>query len=98
MVLVVGLGFLVVVWCCVGFFFFWEDVCFVWVWVFFLHLLLKKVSSCCCKMTSISYTLSLHQKLQKAQQVSLPVHLLPTADTVLNSAHFWWLGMEEGFP
>lgn len=97
MVLMVGLGFLVVVWCCV--FFSFGRMCVLFGFgFFFLHLLLKKVSSCCCKMTSISYTLSLHQKLQKAQQVSLPVHLLPTADTVLNNAHFWWLGMEEGFP
>lgn len=68
-------------------------------WGFFpLNLFLKKVSSCYYKMTNILYTLSLHQKLQKAQQVSQPIHLLPTADTVLYNAHFWWPAWRRGFP
>lgn len=88
MVLVVSLGTLFVV----CFVFFCGGVCCL---TLSLNIFLKKFSSCCCRMMNILYFLSLHQELQKASQ---PLHLLPTADTVSNNAHFWWLGMEEGFP
>lgn len=65
---------------------------------FFLNLFLRKFFSYYYKMMSILHTLSLHEKLHISQVLSQLIHLLPTTDTVSNNVHFWWLGMEEGFP